>query len=329
MNVLVTGATGFLGQGIVTSLRAAGHRVIGASRGSADGLESVRLDVTSREDCARAFRQAGPIDTVVHAAALAHVRLSEADEERCHDVNVAGTANVLAAAQDAGVKRFVFISSVMVYGELDLPRGVTEERALRAMGAYGRAKIMGEDACETASGEIDVYILRMVAMYDRGWLRNVRKQVRPFTRGRPLYFTLDPDRPRYSLCSRPNGAQAVRWAVERRLAPGVYNVADRQIYTQRDIFALVVREDGAGPIIPVPRWVPRMMMLAVRALVPIPSWRFNARCRFARFCEDNVYSTAKLQHTGLSAPAHLVTMGSDSLTPGRAARLRGPGTHDT
>jgi nucleoside-diphosphate-sugar epimerase len=305
VNVLVTGATGFFGRGIVGRLRAAGHRVVGASRSSIDGRDSVRVDVTSLKDCSRAFPQAAPIDTVVHAAALAHIRLTREAEARCDEVNVRGTENILQAAQESGVKRFVFISSVMVYGEFDLPTSVYEQEPSGALGAYGRAKVLGEGACEAATG-MDVWILRLAPMYDVGWLGNIRKRVRPLPGVRPIYVPLDLDGCRYSLCSLSNGAEAALWAVEQRLPPGVYNVADSHEYSQRDILGAVEQEDGRGPRVPVSRWLARLTLLFVQAVVPIPRWRFAARSRYWKYCERNVYSTDKMAQLGFEAPPDLL-----------------------
>ena len=305
MNVLVTGATGFFGQGIVDTLRAAGHRVVGASRGSMDGRDSVRCDVTSMKDCSRAFRRTAPIDTVVHAAALAHVRLTGDSRARCDEVNVQGTENVLRAAQESGVKEFVFISSVMVYGEFDLPTSVSEHEPSGALSAYGRAKVLGEAACAAATG-MEVWILRLAPMYDVGWLGNIRKRVRPLPGVRPIYIPLDLDDCRYSLCSLSNGAAAALWAVEQRLPPGVYNVADAHEYSQREILGAVEQEDGRGPRITASRWLARLTLLFVQAVVPIPSWRFAARSRYWKYCERNVYSTDKMTRLGFEAPPDLL-----------------------
>jgi UDP-glucose 4-epimerase len=309
MTVLVTGATGFFGPAIVARLRAAGHGVVGASRGAPEGPGSAMLDITSPESCDAVVRGARP-ETVVHAAALAHVHPGRVSERLCRRTNIDGVVHMLDAAIAGGARRFVFISSVMVYGDYGLPAVVDEAAPAGPHGIYGASKLAAESACQERAGDIDVVILRMATMYSSDWLTNIRKRVRPLTSGRPVYFSLDSRGRRYSLCSRRNGAEAVLWAVDGRLPPGVYNVADEHTYTQADIRRAVERVDGPGVTVPVPAIVPRLLERLVRTLVPIRSWRENARSRYWKFCESNVYSSARLNARGLATPPHLLDPGT-------------------
>lgn len=310
MTVLVTGATGFFGPGIVSRLRAAGHTVIGASRTSGDDEQSRTLDVTSYKSCERVFESIGPVDVVVHAAALAHVKPTRVSEHAAYLVNTVGTENVLKAAIRNRVPKFVFVSSVMVYGDFDLPDVVTEDHPCLAQGMYGRAKTLAENACFAARDSISPYIMRMGTMYSPEWLTNIRKRVRPLAHGRPLYFRLDPFRRRYSLCSRANGAEAILWAVERRIPADTYNVTDQYVYRQEDILEAVEGFDGKGWHIPVPLIVPKLAWWAVRSWIPIHKWRESAHSRYWKFCEYNVYSSQRLSRFGLSMPPDLLRLRS-------------------
>jgi nucleoside-diphosphate-sugar epimerase len=268
----------------------------------------VTLDITDPARLADVFREQGPFDAVVHAAALAHVKPGEVAADAAHHVNAIGTKNVLDAATRANVGTFVYISSVMVYGDYDLPDVVSETSPTGTTGVYGAAKLHAEESCKSAPSGMRMYVLRMATMYAPNWLLNIRKRVRPLARGRPVYFTLDPDGRRYSLCSRRNGARAVLWAVEQRMPPDTYNVADDYQYSQREILRAVRGAVGPGPRIPIPMLLPRLMWHAVRLLVPSPRMRANAHSRYWKFCERNVYSADKLKSHGFDAPADLLTV---------------------
>lgn len=314
MKVLVTGASGFFGPEIVTRLRSVGHEVMGASRRGGAEPGTTAMDITDPESCAQAFQRAGKVDAVVHAAALAHVKPGRIPKRLCERVNTDGTANVLAAAHAAGVRRFVFISSVMVYGDFDLPRRVTELDPAKTAGVYGLAKRAAEDLCLAAAGALEsMHILRMATMYSPEWLSNVRKRVRPTLRGKPVYFRLDPLGRRYSLCSRRNGAEAVRWCVDGRLESGVYNVADAYEYSQQDILRAVEHADGPGWHVTVPSVLPWLLWHLVRLTVPSKQWRDNAHSRYWKFCEHNLYSSEKIRRSGFEAPPDL--LGLDRYRP--------------
>jgi nucleoside-diphosphate-sugar epimerase len=305
MKVIVTGAKGFFGPGIVARLRAGGHDVIGASR-RADA--DARFDLTNPDSCRALIRTHPGVHAIVHAAALAHVPPGAAAKAQCEAVNVHGTRNLAQAAAEAGITRFIFISSVTVYGDYDLPRAVVESTPAGSVSMYGDAKRRAEEILARHAPAMERWILRMATMYSAEWLFNVRKRVSPPLIGRHAYFTLDPRGRRYTLCSRSNGAETVLWAVEGRIPPGVYNVADRHVYSQADILRAVEAVEGKKPHIPIPVLLPRVAA-ALSSLVPIASVRENARSRYWKFCEHNVYPSDRLASLGLSLPPDLLQIG--------------------
>jgi UDP-glucuronate 4-epimerase len=133
MNILLTGAAGFIGSNLAERLCDRGDRVVGLDnfdvfydRATKEkNLSGVRArgnfqlsegDITNVGAISAAFDLAGPVDTLVHLAALAGVQPSLANPERYFAVNVTGTLNLLRVARERGVKKVVFASSSSVYG---------------------------------------------------------------------------------------------------------------------------------------------------------------------------------------------------------------------
>ena len=149
MRVLVTGGAGYIGSVISARLLARGHAVAVYDDLSRGHRAAVPADAAIVEgDIRDALRVGAALrehrcDAVVHMAALAEVGESVAEPERYHDVNVGGTAAVIAAATAAGVRRLVFSSTAAVYGE---PRRVPidEDDELAPTNPYGAGKLAGE-----------------------------------------------------------------------------------------------------------------------------------------------------------------------------------------
>jgi UDP-N-acetylglucosamine 4-epimerase len=155
---LVTGVAGFIGSHLLETLLKLDQRVTGLdnfSTGKAHNLDQVRDLVTPDQWARFRFIQGDIADLescrvgcdgaefVLHQAALGSVPRSMEDPLSCHRSNVTGFLNMLVAARDAGVKRFVFASSSAVYGdEPGLPK--SEERIGKPLSPYAASKYMNE-----------------------------------------------------------------------------------------------------------------------------------------------------------------------------------------
>jgi GDP-4-dehydro-6-deoxy-D-mannose reductase len=134
MKALVTGATGFVGPHLVRHLEASGDDVI------CPGDASNGFDIGDARSLCDAFTATRP-DVVYHLAAFSDVGASWRDPAACYEANVAGTANVLAAALDAGVRRVLVVGSSEEYGRIGTRSPVPETAPLRPLTPYGVSKV--------------------------------------------------------------------------------------------------------------------------------------------------------------------------------------------
>ena len=166
--VLVTGASGFVGQRLTASLCASGHPVRAAFRRPVSLPESslyesvVTGDLGHATDWKAALTDVG---TVVHLAARVHVMQDKSVDPLAEfrRVNVLGTLQLARQAADAGVRRFVFISSVKINGEgTPTARPYTADDVPAPMDAYGVSKLEAEQGllALAASTGVEVAIIR-------------------------------------------------------------------------------------------------------------------------------------------------------------------------
>lgn len=156
-SILVTGATGFLGQALLPRLvdRGDAVRVLERRPGSAPdvaGVERATGDVTDPATLPAAL---DGVECVIHMAGL--VSHAEADRERLMRVNVGGTEHVLAAARAAGVERVVHVSSIAAVGTTSDPERPLDEDAPYSATAvaypYPLSKRLGEQAALAAAAQ--------------------------------------------------------------------------------------------------------------------------------------------------------------------------------
>ncbi|MFZ9943605.1 MAG: SDR family oxidoreductase [Bacteroidia bacterium] len=150
---LITGGAGFIGSNLVDYLIMNGARKVRVLDNLSNGFmvnvepylslpcyEFIEGDITNMDTCKRAMEG---IDMVSHQAALGSVPRSIAHPDLTHASNVNGFLNVLIAARDAGVKRFVYASSSSVYGDItDSPK--VEHRTGRLLSPYAVSKMTNE-----------------------------------------------------------------------------------------------------------------------------------------------------------------------------------------
>ena len=144
--VLVTGGSGFLGINLIRHLLARGYEITNMDfapftyEDCKNDIRMVEEDIRN-PDKVRAAMEG--VDMVVHCAAA----LPLYSEEDILSTDVEGTRNVLAAAKEAGVSRFVHISSTAVYGVPER-HPLYETDPMVGVGPYGKAKIQAEGVCE-------------------------------------------------------------------------------------------------------------------------------------------------------------------------------------
>jgi len=148
--VLVTGGAGFIGSHLVDGLLERGlnvRTIDNFATGQRENLnpraQLVEADIRDLESIREAFED---VDTVFHTAALPRVPLSIEKPIETHTVNALGTLNVLMAAREAGVRRFVYSGSSSVYGnQPTLP--LREEMKPGPLNPYALQKLIGEQYC--------------------------------------------------------------------------------------------------------------------------------------------------------------------------------------
>jgi nucleoside-diphosphate-sugar epimerase len=151
---LVTGGAGFIGSHLVDELVRRGEqvRVIdNFSTGTPDNLAATLDKVTLFEvdirDLAALREPMEGVDYVLHQAAIPSVPRSVADPLLTHETCATGTLNMLIAARDAGVKRFVYAASSSAYGDIEGEFKV-ETMPTSPLSPYAVAKLIGEQYCD-------------------------------------------------------------------------------------------------------------------------------------------------------------------------------------
>ena len=271
----ISGGAGFLGLHLARRLLADGHDVRTLDVVPLDDAElersvdELRGDIRDRDSVGKLVQGA---DVVVHAAAALPIQASRGS---IRSVNVGGTENVLRAADDAGVRRVVFISSTAVYGVPE-KHPIEEDDPLVGVGSYGESKIDAEGLCRVAAVETTIVRPKTFIGPERlgvfeilfDWIRE----------GRRIY-TLGKGDNRYQLLAVEDLVDAiVRAGDEPKAARETFNVGATEFGTVRsDLQALIDHAGSSSRLQPIPV---KPAELALRGLEllrvsPLAEWHYK------------------------------------------------------
>jgi nucleoside-diphosphate-sugar epimerase len=303
MRLLVTGASGFVGRGLLPYL--AGHGIGGVATGRhapanlpAGWMGCTRADVLARTAGGE------QIDAVVHLEVRHHVpRPTPDDAADFERVNVGNTQEWLEWAGRAGVRRFVFVSSIKAVSPA---LGSRHDGLLAdAQEPYGSSKAAAEQAVRdwaSASAERAAVILRAAPVYGPGNKANLAAFARQVMQGRMCLVgdggTLK------AIVSRTNLAAAIMFtATNARPGCDGYNVSDPAILSLAEIAGLISRLAGAPPPRAIPAALATVIARVGDAVETLTGWLpplTTPRLRAIR--EMTVFPCGKLVAAGFSHP---------------------------
>ncbi len=279
---LVTGVAGFIGSHLLQKLLELGQEVVGLDNfatGHQHNLDDVsnvvgpeawnrftffKGDITDLETCHRACRG---VDAVLHQAALGSVPRSLENPLASHGANITGFLNMLIAARDAGVTRFVFASSSSVYGDHPaLPK--VEAQTGNLLSPYALTKYANElySSVFARCYGMQTTGLRYFNVFGRrqdpegAYAAVIPRWFRCLTNGEPCSIFGDGETSRdFTHVTNVVQANVLAATASADVSGQAFNVACGVRLTLRqlhDAIATVLQRRGVLPIVPSPNWQP-------------------------------------------------------------------------
>jgi len=268
----ITGIGGFIGRRMAERALAEGWRVTGldispaaAERLAPLGVEVVTGDINDRDALAKAFAGA---DVVFHTAAVV---AEDGPRERYERVNNQGTHSVCEVARDAGVRRLVHLSSIMVYG-FDYPDGVTEAGPFADAGnIYNETKLSSERialAHDDPEHGLGVIVIRPGDVYGAGSQQWVRRPLASIRRG--LFMLPDGGRGVMNHVHVDNLIDGVWLALAADACGEAFNITDDAATPCRVFYDYHRRMAGKRTVPTLPAPILRLLLRrALPALAPL------------------------------------------------------------
>ncbi len=298
LNILVTGATGFVGQHLIECLKLDGYNVKVISRKPMLGVEVIICDFLKDDIPDNALKG---IDIVFHLAGYAHDLKSESGIEQTYQkINVNVTADLLSLSAKHNVKKFIFVSSVKAGGNPIKGKCAAEEDQNDPAGIYGETKREAElKILETGrKSGIHVSILRPALIYGPKVKGNLQLMMQGIKKG--WFPPLPETGNRRSMIHVDDVVQALLLLASNQQSNGeIFIITDGRTYSSRDIYEIISSTLGRR----IPRWtVPQFLFNVIALITPHLRYRIN------KLLGDECYSSKKIQSIGFKAKKTLKDM---------------------
>lgn len=307
MTILITGATGFIGSALAQTLADRGARLRLVTRGKqVIGLPDSQVfnlgDMAKKNDWSEALTG---VETVIHAAGIAHHRVFTADEYT--KINFEAACHLATAAADAGVKHFIHISSAGVHGRVGDSVMLTESSPYAPYNDYSFSKQKAEEGLLKISSAslMALTIIRPPLVYASHAPGNFARLLKIVAQGMPLPLgAVNNER---SIIALENLVDFIATCTVRSEARGqIFLIADRQPISTRQIV----------------KWLAQGMKKSERLLSVPPRLVYGVaqllgqQERFQQLCGNFILDSSKARHllqwqAPLASEAGIVRAGED------------------
>ena len=284
--VLVTGASGFIGRPLVAALLRAGYAVRAVTRRQLSFSDSVEAaiipDFTNPIDWNPILQG---VDIIVHLAGMVHSKVPDTAYSEFDQINWIATQRLAHAAKEAGIDRFIYISSVRAQVGAFAVQAIHEQDEPCPTNQYGRSKLAAEQAVQAAG--VPFTIFRPVVIYGPHPKGNMRTLVRLARSSLPLPVASVTSR--RSVLAVDNLISAIIFALNNPVTIGeTYLIADSKPMTIGEILTILRKLQGCSlTTINVPKVIIRLLLIIC-----------GRGDLWSRFSGDLVVDTSKLESVG-------------------------------
>ncbi len=310
MKIIITGAGGFIGGALCRRL-VSSNEVVGIDpRGGSDkSVVWEKIDLTDSEAVSKVIQKHSP-DVIIHCAGIAHQKAGSVSAADYMRVNGEATGNLaeIAAKNNPNVK-FIFLSSISVYGEEGLSQPVSESAPYNPTSDYAASKVEAERRLIDLYNKSllkDLVILRLAPVYDSDWTFNIDKRV--LLPKKMAFVRFGSGEQKISALARPNLVDFIDYLLNK---PGddtkqglrIMSVCEATPYTFNRIIEIFKKSGrySAKVVLPVPLYLIFVLTRVGGFLKPgKKSWIHSC---YDKLASSLVFDNKAMLETGFK-PAH-------------------------
>ncbi|TAN67475.1 SDR family oxidoreductase [Paraclostridium sordellii 8483] len=285
MKVLITGVNGFIGSNIYEGLKDE-FDVLGISQSSESKIckNYISCDLTDKDKLEEVIKSNNDIDIIIHCAALAHNKGNDLSKDRFMKVNYEVSKDLVDLSNKyLSLKKFIFLSTISVYGERIDKDVYVETDKCYPKSPYAIAKRKSEEYIEM-NCKAPYYILRLAPVYSDEFRLNIKRR----TELKGINYIVGDGSNKLSLCNVSNIVISVYDMISDKVDKnGIYNIADQEVYSFIDLI-------NANRISSIKIWIPKF---CINILYKMNKFTINKQFideNSIKLITNNIYSSAKI-----------------------------------
>lgn len=287
MKVLITGVNGFIGSNINNGLKYK-HEILGVSQSKTSKVcdQYIQCDLTDKEALEEVIKNHNDIDVIVHCAALAHNKGNDLSRERFMKVNYGVTQDLVDLSNKyLNLKKFIFLSTISVYGERMDKSVYIETDECFPKSPYAVAKKKSEEYIE-ANCKSPYFMLRLAPVYSDEFKLNIQRR----TEVKGINYIVGKGDNKLSLCNVKNIVDVVENIIDGNVSSNeIYNISDEKDYTFRDM--LDINKVSKFKVF-VPKFVIKMLYGINKVTIKKQFIDENS----IKLVTDNIYSSENIRN---------------------------------
>lgn len=286
MKVLITGVNGFIGSNINNGLKYK-HEILGVSQSKTSNVcdQYIQCDLTDKEALEEVIKKHNDIDVIVHCAALAHNKGNDLSRDRFMKVNYGVTQDLVDLSNKyLNLKKFIFLSTISVYGERMNKSVYVETDECFPKSPYAVAKKKSEEYIE-ANCKSPYFMLRLAPVYSDTFKLNIQRR----TQIKGINYIVGKGDNKLSLCNVKNIVDVVDNMIDGNIPSNeIYNISDEKEYTFKDM--LDINKVSKFKVF-VPKFVIKMLYGINKVSIKKQFIDENS----IKLLTDNIYSSEKVR----------------------------------
>lgn len=286
MKVLITGVNGFIGSNINNGLKDK-HEILGVSQSKTSNVcdQYIQCDLTDKEALEEVIKNHNDIDVIVHCAALAHNKGNDLSRDRFMKVNYGVTQDLVDLSNKyLNLKKFIFLSTISVYGERMEKSVYVETDECFPKSPYAVAKKKSEEYIE-AKCKAPYFMLRLAPVYSNTFRLNIQRR----TEMKGINYIVGKGDNKLSLCNVKNIVDVIESIIDGNVSENeIYNISDEKEYTFKDMLEI-------NKVSKFKVFVPKFAVKMLHSINKVSIKKQFIDENSIKLVTDNIYSSRKIR----------------------------------